>query len=207
MKQVLFCFSILLLAVSRLLPASSLPDEPTMQRLETGEIILYETHTDESGGAGRVQALVHAPAADVWAVIISCKQAFLFVDGLKSCEVLEDSGDRARVHQVVKKHWLLPTQDFVFLSLRKPYREIDFELLEGNLDVLEGHWRFTPLPQGLLLEYEARIKPSLPAPRWLVRRTIRKDTPDLIACIRGLAKGSGSPEAVRTDLARCPGNQ
>ena len=133
-----------------------MPDEQTLQRLERGEIILYETRTDESGGAGRVQALVHAPAADVWAVIISCEQAFLFVDGLKSCEVLEDSGDRARVHQVVKKHWLLPTQDFVFLSLRKPYREIDFELLEGNLDVLEGSWRFTPLPQGLLLEYEAR---------------------------------------------------
>jgi ribosome-associated toxin RatA of RatAB toxin-antitoxin module len=207
MKRTLFCFSVLLLAVPRLLAASSFPDEQAMQRLELGEILLYETRTDESGGAGRVQALVHAPAADVWAVIISCEQAFLFVDGLKSCEVLEDNGDRVRVHQVVKKHWLLPKQDFVFLSLRKPYREIDFELLEGNLDVLEGSWRFTPLPQGLLLEYEARIKPSLPAPRWLVRRTIVKDTPDLIACIRGLADGSGSPEAVRADLARCPGNQ
>lgn len=207
MKRVLFYFSAFLLVTIRPLPASSMPDEQTLQRLERGEIILYETRTDESGGAGRVQALVHAPAADVWAVIISCEQAFLFVDGLKSCEVLEDSGDRARVHQVVKKHWLLPTQDFVFLSLRKPYREIDFELLEGNLDVLEGSWRFTPLPQGLLLEYEARIKPSLPAPAWLVRRTIRRDTPDLIACIRGLANGSGSPETRAADLARCPGNQ
>ena len=86
MKRVLFYFSVFLLVTTRPLPASSMPDEQTLQRLERGEIILYETRTDDSGGAGRVQALVHAPAADVWAVIISCEQAFLFVDGLKSCE-------------------------------------------------------------------------------------------------------------------------
>lgn len=176
------------------------------KRLRSGEIILQETRTNEAGGAGKAQVFVYGEAQAFWDIVVSCDMAFIFVDGLRECEVLEVNDDRVVVRQVVKKHWLLPRINFSFESKRRPYEEMTFTLIEGDLDIMEGSWKFTPLPDGVLVEYEARIKPSFPAPRWLIRRTIRKDTPDLIACIRGLAGGSGSDERLESDLGRCPGD-
>lgn len=210
MKRILFqafllAFSGFSLAGQGLANETTRPSAEVMQRLLAGEVVLQDANSSKSGGAGRAVVLVFGGAQAYWNVIVSCDLAFRFVDGLRACEVLEDHGDRALVRQVVKKHWLIPVQEFVFESIRRPYREISFQLLEGDLDVMNGGWRFTPVPEGVLVEYQARIKPSMPVPRFLVSRTIRKDTPDMMACIRGLASGSGSAEAETADLSRCPG--
>lgn len=195
----------------------SLPQSPVLAdevvpadvqaRLRGGEIILQDTRTDEAGGAGKAQVFAYTEARAFWDVIVSCDLAFVFVDGMRECETLEDSDGRAVVRQVIKKHWLLPKIEYSFESHRRPYEEMTFALIEGDLDIMEGSWRFTPAADGVLVEYEARIKPSFPVPRWLIRRTIRKDTPDLIACIRGLANGSGSERMLKSDLERCPGER
>ncbi len=184
-----------------------MPDRERLERLGNGEILLLEARTDESGGSARVQAIIHAPAEAVWDVIISCEQTFTFVKGLKKCEIIEDAGDRALIHQVVKTSWLVPTQDFVFESLRDPYHGIRFQLVEGNLKAMQGSWQFTEGPDGLLVDYEIRIQPGFPVPVFIVSWVIRMGMPDLIACIRGLAGGSGSMEQVTKDLDRCQGTQ
>ena len=127
----------------------------------------------------------------------------MFVNGMKECEVIEDRDGRALIHQVVKTSWLAPRQDFVFESLREPYREIRFGLVEGNLKAMEGSWRFTATPDGLLVDYSIRVRPALPVPGFLVSWVMRRGMPDLIACIRGLAGGSGSLEDQQADLERC----
>jgi len=186
--------------------AAPLPEDPELrQRLESGEIITRDTRSDTAGAAGRMQMLARVPAQAIWEVIVSCELAFAFVDGLERCEVVEDSGDRALVHQVVNQGWLVPTYDFVFESLRQHYRQIDVRLVEGNLRALDASWSFLEAPQGTLVDYRVRIQPALPAPRFIVRRNVNKGMPGMLACIRGLAGGSGSPEAERQDLSRCPG--
>ena len=40
----------------------------------------------------------------------------------------------------------------------------------------------------------------------LVRRSLRKDLPDMLACIRGLANASVDKHRIVTDLKRCPGD-
>lgn len=204
MKTSAFLVAAALLAFP-LLAEPSKPDPAIQQRLGNGEIVLLEADSSQSGGSARVQALVQAPAESVWAVITSCEQSFVFVDGLKQCEVIEDRGGRALVHQVVKKGWLVPTQDFVFESLREPYGEIRFNLVEGSLKAMEGQWLFTETPQGLLLDYSIRVRPSLPVPGFIVSWVMRRGMPDLIACIRGMAGGSGSPQGTESDLERCRG--
>ena len=199
-----FLIFVLLLFHSQL-PASELPDRERLERLGNGEILLLQARTDEAGGSARVQAIIHAPAEAVWDVIISCEQTFTFVKGLKKCEIIEDAGDRALIHQVVKTSWLVPTQDFVFESLRDPYHGIRFQLVEGNLKAMQGSWQFTEGPDGLLVDYEIRIQPGFPVPVFIVSWVIRMGMPDLIACIRGLAGGSGSMEQVTKDLDRCQG--
>lgn len=197
---------ILLLALAGLLNAGaahagkSLPAE-----LLTGQVLSESRHTDASGGAARARALFHAPVERVWDTVLSCEAAFVYVRGMEYCEVIEDSPERGVVHQVVDRSWLVPEQDYSFESLREPHRHIRFQLLEGNLDILEGYWRFEPRPEGLLVEYEARVKPAFPAPRFLVRHVIRKDMPNLLACIRALADASGSPEQHEKDESLCPG--
>ena len=199
-----FLIFVLLLFHSQL-PASGLSDRERLERLGNGEILLLQARTDEAGGSARVQAIIHAPAEAVWDVIISCEQTFTFVKGLKKCEIIEDAGDRALIHQVVKTSWLVPTQDFVFESLRDPYHGIRFQLVEGNLKAMQGSWQFTEGPDGLLVDYEIRIQPGFPVPVFIVSWVIRMGMPDLIACIRGLAGGSGSMEQVTKDLDRCQG--
>jgi len=190
------------------IPQMAVGEEPqgdVLERLRTGEIVAKESQTDKSGGSARMQMLVQAPARAIWEVIVSCEKAYVFVDGLQNCEVLEDTGGSALVHQVVKQGWPIPTQDFVFESLRDHYREIEFRLIEGNLKAMEGYWRFQESPEGTLVDYQVRIQPGIPAPRFIVRRNIKKGMPNLLACVRGLAGGSGSRDLETTDLDRCPG--
>ena len=195
-----------LFSASAAYSANAIVSESDLERLRAGEIIARDMNSNESGGSARMQILVQATARTIWDVIISCEKAFVFVDGLQLCEVLEDTGNRAVVHQVVKKGFPIPTQDFVFESLRNHYSEIEFRLLEGNLKAMEGAWRFNESPGGTLVDYAVRIQPGVPAPKFIVRRNVQKGMPDLLACIRGLAAGSGSPAQSERDLARCPGD-
>jgi ribosome-associated toxin RatA of RatAB toxin-antitoxin module len=176
-------------------------------RLAAGEVVLLDARDLGGGGAAHARALVRADAAAVWRVITSCEDAFVFVDGLQRCDILEDTGRRVTVRQVVDKSWLLPRQDFVFESLRDPYREIHVRLLEGNLDALDGHWTFQPVAEGTLVDYTVRVEPAFPVPAFLVRRNISRDMPNLLACVRALAGGSGSSDQSERDRERCPGTQ
>jgi len=178
-----------------------------MERLRSGEILLLEADAQKAGGSARVQALIGAPVEQVWDVIVSCDRSFVFVDGLRTCEVIEESGDLVLIHQVVKKGWLYPTQDFLFESRREPHRRIRFELVEGNLKALEGSWEFFETPDGLLVDYRISVRPRLPMPGFIVSHVMRKGMPDMIACIRGMAGGSGSAKKERADLGRCRGRE
>lgn len=196
---------LLSLPVSATCDTAELSDSLTLARLTAGEILVQDSRTDEAGGATRMQLLAHAPAEAIWAVIISCDDAFIFLDGLQSCEVLEETGFYALTHQVVKKGLLVPTQDFVFETRRKPYSRMDFDLVEGNLKAMDGSWEFTHTDAGTLIDYDFRVQTRFPVPRFLIRSTLRRNMPDMLACIRGLAGGSGTAERRQSDLDCCPG--
>ena len=115
------------------------------------------------------------------------------------------NSDTSKLRQVVKKSWVIPMIDYIIEVRRQPPYRIDFKLVEGNLKALEGGWRFNVLPdeQGIVVTHEVRVQPGFPTPRWLIRRSMRKDVPDMLACLRGLTRGSGEFSSLR-DLKRCP---
>jgi hypothetical protein len=184
----------------------ALPGAGQMARLQAAEVLLENVLTDESGGAARARILIHTRVENIWAQLVSCEKAFEYVDGLKYCEEIEQAPERARLRQSVKKHWLVPRMDFTVEFIRKPYASIEFRQVEGELDLLEGRWLFqsVPGPDAVLVTHEIRVKPRIPVPRWLVRRSIRKDIPDMLACLRSLAGGSGSGERAAADREKCP---
>ncbi len=187
-------------------PEPNQPDDDTMASLSAGEVLVESTHTDESGGAARVQALFRASPETIWAYVGSCEHNFEFVDGLKECRVLNANERYARTWQVVKKKWFLPRTEYTFEALREPHSVMLFRLVEGDLRKMEGSWQFESVEDSpyTLVTYELQVQPKLPAPHWLMRRTMMKDMPDLLACLRSLANASGSAELLAADRKRCP---
>lgn len=204
MKSVLFIlFSVLLLNGQMI--SADMPDPDELSKLLDGKVLVMDSGSEKPGGTVRVRAMAQVPAEEVWNVIVSCQRSFVFVNGLQSCEVIEDSGERALIRQVTRQGWPAPTLDFIYESLREPFSAINFSLVQGNLEAMEGGWQFTNTPNGLLLDYRIRIKPELAVPDFLVSRSLRKSSPDMVACVRGLAGGSGSEKLQSSDLERCPG--
>src|SRR5210317_1214467 len=119
-----------------------------MQRLQAGEILVQTIHQDKSGGAARVTGLFHAGAEDIWNVIGYCKNEFIYVRGLEVCEVLVPGLQYIKKHHRVKNNWFTPTLDFVFEARRTSKTHGDFNLVEGDLKVMEGQWDFQPAADG-----------------------------------------------------------
>ncbi len=181
----------------------TLPDAAARERLLAGEVVL-ERRDGGGGGAGAsVSILARSPVEALWAVVVSCADARAFVSGLRECEVIEDDGDYAVTRQVVDKGWLTPRLKYTFEIRRERYRRMDFGLVDGNLKQLRGSWTFTPWSGGLLVRHELVLEPQVPAPRWLVRRNVLNDLPDMLRCIRALAGGSLAPDQAEADRRAC----
>jgi hypothetical protein len=196
--SLLLCGVVLMLAAH----AAVVPGEAGGQ----ADLTLEFTRTAESGGAARVSLLMDTTPERIWDVLLSCERSFEYVDGMRDCEVLEGEVRQQRVRQSVKKHWLLPRLEYVIEFNRTPYTDIGFRRIEGDLDLLEGRWRFEPAPgqSGTRVIHEIRVQPSFPVPRWLVRRSLASDLPDMLLCLRALAGGSGNSRQETEDRARCP---
>jgi len=198
-----------LLAISgaqAVMAASITSDDVT--RLKRGEILVQTVHAEKSGGAAQVTALFHSSVSEVWDVIGYCKNEFIYVRGLELCEVLKPDLFLMRKHHRVNNNWYTPTIDFVFEASRTSPTHGEFRLIEGNLKVMQGQWDFQPLADGdsMVVTHEIRIRSRFPAPRWLVRRVLKNDLPDMLACVRGLARASGDDSRMVDDLERCPGD-
>ena len=181
--------------------------EDEMDRLKRGEILLQTMQSEKPGIAARVTALFHSNADSVWDIIGFCKYEFIYVRGLKECEMLKGDQFQMTMHHRLRNSWYSPTLDFTFKAMREPGGYGHTQLLGGDLKVFEGQWEFFPLTDdnAVIVVYQLRIQPKFPAPKWLVRRSLRNDLPDMLACIRGLARASGDKRHIEDDLERCPG--
>jgi hypothetical protein len=182
-----------------------LPGEASLEKLRSGGWIVESDPVADYWASASVVIFIPAPLELIWNTIINCKDAFIFVDGLEYCEVLEESGDFARTRQIVDKGWAVPELEFTFETRRDPYRRMEFNMTEGNLKVMKGSWDFRQLDDGALVRYILILQPLIPAPHWLVRRNMKKDLPDMLRCIRGMVVEGPATEALIKDRQQCPG--
>ena len=185
--------------------AESVPGPEKMSRLRSGEILHEYTRMDESGGAIRAEIFIETGLEDIRAILQGCGEAFVFVDGMEQCEILERTDDYTLIHQVVDTGLLAPTLSYSYESRNHSQTRMSFKLVDGNLRVLQGGWEFIDLEDGVHVSYDMRVRPGFPLPRFLVRMSLRRMIPDMLACIRGLLDGSATPGQVESDLERCPG--
>jgi hypothetical protein len=194
----------LLLAVS--VYADDLTDAEKISRLQAGEILYEYTHMDESGGALQAKIFIRASLEDTREILKGCGKAFVFVDGMEQCEILERTDTYVLIHQVVDTGLLAPELDYSYKAKSRSNTQMSFKLVEGNLSVMQGGWQFEELAEGVYATYEMRVRPGFPIPRFLVRMSLRRMIPDMLACIRGLLDGSEGPDQTMKDIERCPGD-
>lgn len=196
---------IVLIPVAWTAPKNLSEDE--VARLKQGEVLLETIHGDKPGGAARVTAMFYAEAGAVWNIIGHCEYEFIYMRGLSVCEMLDGDQFQMTMHHRLHNSWFTPTLDYTFAAKRATDNHGEAHLIEGNLKVLQGNWTITSIgdSNSLIVVHEIRIQPKLPAPRWLIRRSLRKDLPDMLACIRGLARASGKESQRHVDLKRCAG--
>lgn len=205
MRELVFCFLGFLLLTGPL-HADSLPNSEMMSQLRSGKILQEYTRMNESGGAVQAKILIHTKVEDIWAILQGCGKAFVFVDGMEQCEILEKTDDYALIHQVVDTGLFAPQLDYSYESRNQAYSQMEFNLKDGNLRVLQGGWEFVDVDEGVLATYNMRVRLGFPLPRFLVRMSLRRMIPDMLACIRGLVDGSGSAEQKKKDMEQCPGS-
>ncbi len=187
--------------------ASTDLSDDDVARLKRGEVLLQTIQDENPGTAARVTALFHTNAQAIWNIIGYCKYEYIYMRGLKYCEMLEGDQFHMTMRHRLRSSWYTPTLDFTFEANREPGGDGEAHLVDGDLKILEGSWKFSPLADGnsVIVAHEIRIQPKLPAPAWLVRRNLQRDLPAMMACIRGLARASGGEGHIERDLKQCPG--
>lgn len=187
-------------------PAAATPSAAEFSRLQAGEVLVSKTQVDKAGGAAIAQAIFYIDASELWRVLSDCTANYRFVRGLKDCEILSETATSAVTRQVLKPYLLLPRFEYVFETRREPYEWIVIRLRDGDLRVLEGSWRFDPLPGdgGILVTHAIRIQPQMRVPRWLARRTVERDLGRLFACLRWETRAWPGPEQGKIDRDQCP---
>lgn len=169
----------------------------TSQETELAEgQVVVEALTVERGEPARVAAAIQIPAdvESVWAVMVDCASAPEFVPNMKSCTVVEKHDNHELIEHRVKLSLLLPSVTYVFRADYQPHTEIRFERVSGGLRHLSGRWQLTRLGPGLTqVDYVVALRPGFPVPRWLVRRSLKKDLPDVLKALRNqILKGAAS---------------
>ena len=169
------------------------------QRLAAGEVVVTTAAAIDPGRPrGRILAalLIKAPPQAIWAVMTDCKQAPLFVPGLKRCSRIGGAADGSweDFEQEVQYSWFLPTVRNVLRATYDRPRRIQFRRISGDLKDEEGSWLLTPTPGGAatLVQYEVYVDPGFWVPHVLVSRTLRKDLPAALAGLRARAQSAGS---------------
>ena len=169
--------------------------EPTpaqRQRLLAREIVV-EAVVDPSGASGRAQAAVWitAPPSIVYDWMTDCDRAMQFVPNMKKCQVVaRGDADMEIVAHEIDYSWYLPRTRYTFRATYQRPTRVDFKEVSGDLAINQGSWQLIATPDAAhtLVLYEVRIKPRMYVPQWLIRRSLRRDLPELLGALRRVSE-------------------
>jgi ribosome-associated toxin RatA of RatAB toxin-antitoxin module len=139
----------------------------------------------------QLAAEVDAPPKAIWDVLRACDVAPEYVPNVESCRALEevDDGRGELFVQTIKPIFFMPTFEHVFRLDYTPYSRIDVSRVSGPIAHMQGTWWLLPQESGrTLLVYELALDPGMPIPRFMVRATLKRDLPKVVAAVRDRAE-------------------
>ena len=174
--------------------------EPDLDWIDRGAIAAREILVDTEKRSDRpltvdvrLAAEIDASAAAIWDVLKACEVAPDYVPNVVSCKKLEEvDGGRAELFvQTVKPVFFMPTFEHVFRLDYVPYTRIDVNRVSGPIAHMQGSWWLLPQENGrVLLVYELALDPGMPIPRFIVRATLKRDLPKVVAAVRERAEAA-----------------
>jgi hypothetical protein len=142
----------------------------------------------------KLAAEVDAAAAAIWDVLKACEIAPEYVPNVVSCKKLEElDGGRADLFvQTIKPIFFMPSFEHVFRLDYTAHTRIDVSRVSGPIAHMQGTWWLLPQDNGrILLVYELALDPGMPIPRFMVRATLKRDLPKVVAAVRARAEAAG----------------
>ena len=177
--------------VSESMAADAQLNDDQLARIQSGEILVNLAQSGRQP-RGSVEAVVwiEAPAEAIWRIMTDCDAAPEFVPGLKACQVLESGNNWEIIRHDVKWMWLFPRVAYVFRADYQIHRQITFKRLRGDLREMKGMWRLRPAPDGshTIVHYRVYLDPGFLVPGWIVRRSLKKNLPAVLAALRDRAE-------------------
>ncbi|NER34483.1 MAG: cyclase/dehydrase [Oscillatoria sp. SIO1A7] len=138
------------------------------------ETALREGQTIITGEKGKYLAkiLIAASPETVWSVLTDYNNLSSFLPNTVSSKIIESADNRWVVEQIDERQVLGVTarSRLVTESIQTPKSRIDFRLIDGDLQSMQGYWQLQELSASnqakpeLLLEYsvEAQPNPGIP---------------------------------------------
>jgi len=143
----------------------------------------------------RLAAEVNAPPRAIWDVLKACEISPEYVPNVVSCTKVEDvdGGTGEIFAQTIKPVFFMPTFEHVFRLDYTPYTRIDVNRVSGPIAHMQGSWWLLPQDDGrVLLVYELALDPGMPIPRFMVRATLKRDLPKVVAAVRERAEAAAT---------------
>jgi len=177
-------------------PAAAVDAEPDLSWLDhavldRGDVQVHPDQIEHGVVHMRFAVKVRAPVEKLWDVLKDCPRSAEYTPNIVSCRSLEilDDGRAELFSQTIKIAFFVPSFEHVFRLSYDPYTHIGVHRVSGPIDVLDGNWWLVMQADGsVLLVNELAIDIGLPVPRFLVRATMRREVPKMLAGIRDRAQ-------------------
>lgn len=138
-------------------PIASLPAQE-QAALESGAAVLTGRE-----GQYTCRVLVNAPVATVWKVLTDYDNFENFYPNVVSSQIVENKGNRKVFEQVYVINALIFTkEERVRIAATETYpKQIDFSLVQGDLNSLKGAWRIDPVASDrVLITHQVSVVPK-----------------------------------------------
>ena len=168
-------------------------------RLSSGAVAV-QTIVNGEPSRGTVEAAIriHASAREIWPFITQCRYAAWLIPGLRRCRTLETAPDRswADIEHVIQYSLFTPTMHSVFRAEFHPPYRMDFHRIGGDLKHEVGSWNLLPSAgDTTTVVYRVSLQPGFWIPKFVVRRTLRKQLPAALRSLRKHAQELGATES------------
>ena len=152
---------------------SALESLPAQEKatLESGQVVVLGEN-----GEFVARVLVNATLEDAWQVLTDYDNFEAFLPHVESSDLLESDGTR-KVFKQVNVVPILPfvtSRSQITIESKETYpQQVDFSLVEGDLDALKGVWYLEQIGEQVLVTHQVDIDPGNGSPRGMFFSTYR----------------------------------
>jgi hypothetical protein len=147
--------------------------------------VWYLVTPDQQNGVQLARGVVdiNASPAVVWKVMTDCAAQRRIIPSNRGCRVLDRKPGSETIEHILKTP--MSNVRSVFRQDEEPQKRLVITRVDGDLKVLSGEYRLTPLPGGgTRVSQEMRMQPGFPAPGPMIRDFLRGEVSNGLANLK-----------------------